>query len=200
MFLLSAKFGTGQFKMVHCLLSKVTNCRRNSNWSARNEEMGLSYVRLNRRFIVGEAMLKVVLLAKGRAGVHGSVGVSSISDTRVPETGEVRTGVVGSNIASEEESWVSFRLSLPLANVVAGCVGVAEASVAKVVEPVDTAVAESADAAVANSVVVVVGVGIGISGGLGLRLGLPLADPVAGAVGGISDHSGGQGSVDTVAE
>merc|ERR1712121_355867 len=176
MFLLSAKFGTGQFKVLHCLLSKVANCRRNSNWPARNKELGLSYIRLNRHFIVGEILLKDILLAIGvhwvsEAGV-GFVGKARVSESvSVSEVGRNSTmGVVGS-----EESWVSFGLSLPLADVVAGCVGIAEVSVAEVVEPGEAG--ETAVAAVAESESVVVE-GIGIGGSLGL--GLPLANEVVG--------------------
>merc|ERR1719402_1841964 len=86
-----------------------------------------------------------------------------------------------------EESWVSFGLSLPLADVVAsyaGCVGVAEGSVAEVVEPGVTG---------ESTVESVVKIGIGIGG--------TLSDQTVGGgdrrEGGIFD--GGEGRVDTVA-
>merc|ERR1719397_1719813 len=153
--------------------------------------MGLSYIRLNRHFIVGETMLKDGLLAK-------AIGVQWVSETGVGFVGKARVSVSVSEVGRNstvgvEESWVSFGLSLPLADVVAsyaGCVGVAEGSVAEVVEPGVTG--ESTVESVVK---------IGIGGPLGLGIGLPLSDQTVGGgdrrEGGISD--GGEGRVDTVA-
>merc|ERR1719495_1921521 len=161
--------------------------------------MGLSYIRLNRHFIVGETMFKDSLLAK-------AIGEHWVSETGVGFVGKARVSVsvsvseVGRNSTmGVEESWVSFGLSLPLADVVAsyaGSVGVAEGSVAEAVEPGVTGV--TGVTAVAKSVSVVE---VGIGGGLGLGIGLPLADEVVGVgdrrEGGISNS--GEGRVDTVA-
>merc|ERR1719361_1387423 len=116
-------------------------------------------------------MLKDGLLAKaiGEHWVSTETGVGFVGKARVSVSEVGRNSTVG-----VEESWVSFGLSLPLADVVAsyaGCVGVAEGSVAEAVEPGVTAVAKS---------VSVVEVGIGIGGSLGLGIGLPLADEVVG--------------------